>query len=232
MGREHARVAGITKHYPQPRGVVGRSAAIRQTRPVTPTVRAYRSDDLAAIYDVCVRTADRGDDLTGALADPMLPGHLYAGPYGVLEPKSAFVAEDEEGVGGYIIGAADTAAFERRLELEWFPELRAKYPEGAGAGDMDNVFISMIHHPVIRDSAIAEDYPAHLHIDILPRLQGQGLGRRLIELFCDEMQRRGVTGVHFGVNPRNDRALGFYRHIAFDELSNDGTSVLLGRRFA
>lgn len=194
-------------------------------------IRAYRHVDLDALYDVCVRTADRGDDLTGAIADPLLPGHLYAGPYGVLEPESAFVVEDADGVGGYIVGTTDTVAFERRLETEWFPALRSRYPEGSG-GAVENLFIAVIHHPVQQDPAIVADYPAHLHIDLTPRVQGKGLGRRLIEMFCDEMQQRGVGGVHLGVNPRNHRALAFYAHVGFAELSNDGGSVLLGRRFA
>ena len=195
-------------------------------------IRAYQDDDLDALYEVCLRTADRGDDLTGAIADPVLPGHLYAGPYGVLEPGSAFVVEDADGVGGYVVGTTDTVAFEHRLEQEWFPALRARYPEGSGGGDLDNLLIGLIHDPRRRDPAIVSDYPAHLHIDLMTRLQGQGLGRRLIELFCEEMQRRSVGGVHFGVNPLNHRALAFYAHVGFAELFNDGASVLLGRRFA
>lgn len=195
------------------------------------TIRPYR-DDLDALYEVCVRTADRGDDLTGTLADPSLPGHLYAAPYGVLEPESAFVVEDAEGVAGYIVGTTDTAAFEGRLETEWLPALRSRYPNGSGGGAVDTMYIALIHHPPRQDAAIVADYPAHLHIDLLPRVQGLGLGRRLIERFCDEMQHRGVRGVHFGVHPLNHRALAFYAHVGFAELSHDGRSVLLGRRFA
>jgi len=199
---------------------------------VNATIRPYRDNDLDALYDVCVRTADRGDDLTGALADPLLPGHLYAAPYGVLEPESAFVVEDAAGVGGYIVGTTDTAAFEERLEAEWLPALRGRYPGGSGGGDADTMYIALLHHPPRQDVAIVADYPAHLHIDLLPRVQGLGLGRRLIERFCAEMQHRGVAGVHFGVHPLNHRALAFYNHVGFAELSTDGGAVVLGRRFA
>ncbi len=198
---------------------------------MTATIRRYGPNDLDALYDVCVRTADNGNDLTGAIADPSLPGHLFGGPYGVLEPESAFVVEDDEGVGGYIVGTSDTVKFEARLDAGWFPALRGTYPEGCGASDQDNVFVALIHHPVTQDPAVVAGYPAHLHIDLVPRMQGQGLGRRLIELFCDEMQRRGAAGVHLGVNPLNDRALAFYSHVGFDELAKDSVTVLLGRRF-
>ena len=198
---------------------------------MTATIRPYGPRDLDALYDVCVRTADSGDDLTGAIEDRSLPGHLFAAPYGVLEPKSAFVVDDHEGVGGYVVGTSDTAKFETRLEAEWFPAMRARYPDGSGAGDQDKLFVALIHHPVRQDPAIVADFPAHLHIDLLPRLQGQGLGRRLIEMFCVEMHRRGAAGVHLGVNPRNDRALAFYSHVGFDELAKNSVTVLLGRRF-
>ncbi len=198
---------------------------------MTASIRPYRSDDLDALYDVCVRTADKGDDLTGHLVDPMLPGHVYAGPYGVFEPESAFVVADAEGVGGYVIGTTDTSAFEARLEAEWFPSLRAKYPEGSGRGGVDDLFIALIHPPVTQDPALVAEYPAHLHIDLVPRMRGRGFGRHLIELFCHEMQRRGVQGVHLGVNPLNHRALAFYAHVGFEELSRDGMSVILGRLF-
>ena len=34
-----------------------------------------------------------------------------------------------DGVGGYIVGALDTSAFEQRQERDWWPRLRARYPE-------------------------------------------------------------------------------------------------------
>src|SRR5688572_11503081 len=100
-------------------------------------IRPYEPRDLDALYDVCVRTAADGDDLTGQIGDPLLPGHVYSAPYGVLEPAMAFVLEDDDGVGGYVVGAVDTTAFEGRLEADWFPALRSQYPAGSGARDAD-----------------------------------------------------------------------------------------------
>ena len=39
-----------------------------------------------------------------------------------------------------------------------------------------------------------DEYPAHLHIDLLPETQGQGLGRRLIETLVDALQERACPG--------------------------------------
>jgi GNAT superfamily N-acetyltransferase len=197
---------------------------------MTANLRPYQASDLDALYDVCVRTAASGDDLSDSLGDPRLPGDLYAGPYGVHEPDLAFVVEDEVGVGGYVVGTDDTAAFEAMLETTWLPPLRDRYREGSGISDEDNRLISSLHHPYIQDSGIVADFPAHLHIDLLPRLQRQGHGRQLIERFCDEVRRRGARGVHLGVGTANHRARIFYARVGFDEVRTSDTSIVLGRR--
>ena len=92
-------------------------------------IRALRREDRDALYAICLKTGDAGQDATALYRDPELLGHLYAGPYAALEPESAFVLEDDAGIGGYIVGARDTYAFETRLEAEWWPGLRARYPD-------------------------------------------------------------------------------------------------------
>ena len=92
-------------------------------------IRPYQPDDLDDLYRVCLQTADNGRDGTSLFRDPKLPGHVYAGPYAIFEPSLAFVAEDTAGVGGYVVAALDSQAFEQRLERDWWPALRATYPE-------------------------------------------------------------------------------------------------------
>jgi hypothetical protein len=88
-------------------------------------IRPYQPDDLDALYDICLRTADDGGDGTPLFRDPKIPGHLFVGPYAAFEPSLALVAEDPDGVGGYTLGVLDTRAFEERLEQDWWPALRA-----------------------------------------------------------------------------------------------------------
>jgi ribosomal protein S18 acetylase RimI-like enzyme len=194
------------------------------------SIRPYQSCDLDALYDVCVRTAADGDDLTDQIGDPLLPGHVYAAPYGVLEPAMAFVVEDDDGVGGYVVGTLDTEAFAERCEAEWLPDLRARYPMGTAATPADRRYIALIHAFPRQDAAIVADYPAHLHIDLLPRVQGLGLGRALIERFAAAATSDGSSGVHLGVSRTNERAVSFYRHVGFETLRTDPTSFVLGRR--
>ena len=40
---------------------------------------------------------------------------------------------------------------------------------------------------------------------------------------------RGSLGLHFGVGATNSNALAFYRHLGYDELDDDGYSVVFTR---
>ena len=192
-----------------------------------PKLRPYRPGDHDAVYDVCVRTGAAGEDATHLLGDPALLGHVYAGPYLALEPDLAFVVEDDGGVAGYILGAADTAAFEDRLEREWWPELRRRYPTYRTDGDavFDDLLIALMHSPPRTRADLVATYPSHLHIDLLPRLQGQGWGRRLIDTLVERLRATGSHGLHLGVATANTKAQAFYGAVGFTKLADDGVSV-------
>ncbi len=183
-------------------------------------IRPVAAGDLDALYETCLLTGQAGQDASALYRDPRLVGHLYVAPYAVLEPASAFVVEDDAGLGGYIVGAADTLAFEARLEADWWPALRRRYPEPVGdpAGwSLDEVRAWQIHHPRPPPPRITDPYPSHLHINLLPRLQGRGLGQVLIDRWLARMRETGSRGVHLGVSPANHRAIRFYRAYGFDE---------------
>ena len=80
----------------------------------------------------------------------------------------------------------------------------------------------------MRIAELAE-YPAHLHIDLLPELQGQGFGRRLIDTLRAALAARGVPAVHLGMDAANTGARAFYDRLGFHELaSSTPQSPLLG----
>ena len=186
-------------------------------------IRRYQPDDLDHLYRICLQTADNGGDATALFRDPRLPGHVYAAPYAIFEPSLAFVAGDGDGVAGYVVAALDSSAFARRLERDWWPALRADYPEPPPAQAEvlslpEQDAFSNIHHPWGANDELGGRYPSHLHIDILPRLQGRGIGRQLIAALTSALREQGSPGVHLLVGRGNQRAAGFYRHVGFSEL--------------
>ena len=140
---------------------------------------------------------------------------------------------DDRGPAGYLLGAADTAAFEAACERVWWPPRRERYPEPPTTGDLspDQELHRWIHHPPRTADEVLAEYPAHLHIDLHPRAQGQGLGGRMMDTLFDALGARHVAGVHLGVAAANHRAIGFYTHLGFDPIGPDGSGGLLyGRR--
>jgi ribosomal protein S18 acetylase RimI-like enzyme len=189
-------------------------------------LRPYEPSDRAAIADICVRTGDNGLDATGRhSSDDLLPD-IYALPYVDREPELAFVVDNGERAVGYILGTADTRAFAEWFSSEWWPAVADKYdPTGS-----DSALIDSAANPDRMLLAVVDDYPAHLHIDLLPEAQGQGLGRQLIDALAAPLAERGVPGLHLVVGVKNTNAQAFYRRVGFAELASDAGGVTLGRK--
>jgi ribosomal protein S18 acetylase RimI-like enzyme len=192
-------------------------------------IRPASLHDLPGVYRVCLATGDSGRDATGLYRDPDLLGHLYVGPYMVGQPDLALVVADAEGVAGYCLAAADTRAFEAWAEGHWWPMLREHYPV-AYSDTPDDEAIRLIHAPLRRPDGVVAEYPAHLHIDLLARVRGQGLGRALVERCLATLRERGVPGVHLDVHLDNPNAIDFYRHLGFVELERTPGSLFMGMR--
>ena len=95
-------------------------------------IRPYRPTDRAALYEICVKTADAGADATGVLSDDSLWGDLFAAPYAERHPDLAWVVEsDDERTIGYIVATDDTDDFYTWFREEWWPALEARYPRPA-----------------------------------------------------------------------------------------------------
>lgn len=181
-------------------------------------IRPYHPSDLYSLYQICLRTADSGQDATTLFRDPELIGHIYTAPYAVAEPDLCFILTANGAPSGYVLGARDSNAFHAWCEREWFPVLRARYPLPPGDDDSaDANAIRGIHeghapHPDLTA------YPAHLHIDLLPVVQGQGWGRRMIETFTGRLRELGAPAVHLGVGKRNTGAIQFYERVGFHRI--------------
>ncbi len=189
------------------------------------TIRTLRADDLGALYHIALKTGDAGQDSTALYEDPKLVGHVYSAPYAVLAPETAFVVEDGDGVAAYIVGALDTRAFEALVEEKWWPQLRPLYADPAGTSHenwtADQLRAFSIHHPHRTPDRIVADHPSHLHINLLPRLQGQDFGRRLMDRWLEAMWAMGSRGVHLGVATVNARAIRFYEAYGFSRIERD-----------
>lgn len=202
-----------------------------------PTIRLARREDEAGAYHVCLKTGDSGGDGEPFYReDPAALGRLFVGPYLALEPRFALVAEDAQGLCGYALGALDSRTFYARYDREWRPDLCARFadPQGDPAAwtRVQQVY-GWYHHPDYFCPEPYALYPSHLHIDLLPRVQGQGLGRRMMDDLLARLADAGSPGVHLGLWARNTRAHAFYTRLGFEELARvgdgPGQSLYMGK---
>ncbi len=190
-------------------------------------IRPARTGDEPGAYYVCLKTGDYGKDGEPFYReDPDALGRIFVGPYLAFEPELSLILEDDEGICGYALGAFDSHQFFARYEAEWRPALCLNYPRPIGNSSLwtrsDQIHI-LYHEPDYYCPEPYKDYPSHLHIDLLPRAQNLGFGRRMLEQVIEKLRQRGSAGAHLGVSVPNEVALGFYQRLGFSELIRVGT---------
>lgn len=190
-------------------------------------VRLATPADADAIARICLLTGDGAQDATGVFCDDEAVSDVYATPY--LHGPGGFALVWDEGTGplGYVLGTSDTAAFQQWFTGEWWPRVGAHRRPRARK---DSGLLLAAADPSRMLGTHVAEYPAHLHIDLLPAAQGRGAGRALMEAAIALLAQRGVAGVHLGVDAANAGALAFYPRVGFDVLSEHDGGVTFGRR--
>ncbi len=84
--------------------------------------------------------------------------------------------------------------------------------------DLDDLYLICLR-------TVAERFPSHLHINLLPRMQGHGMGRQLITTLLSGLRERGSPGVHLLVGEGNQRAVSFYRYLGFTEVPDPDVHI-------
>lgn len=204
------------------------------------TIRPARPEDQAGAYYVCLKTGDHGRDGEPFYRDDLdALGRIFVGPYIAFEPRLSLILEDAEGICGYALAALDSRAFYARYEREWRPRLCHEFrmPRGDPATwTRAEIVHSWYHRPDYFCPEPYEQYPSHMHIDLLERARGQGIGRQMMEQQMAKLSELGSPGAHLAVSMQNSPAMRFYERLGFHELdrkdvSADGT-IYLGKRFA
>ena len=186
-----------------------------------PRLRPGRPGDVEGVARVCLLTANNGEPTPAQTVDTDLVADVYARPYLELEPATCRVLVVDDTVAGYVVGALDSVQFYRRWQQEWAPR-RLPRPEGA-----DPALVQLLTTPHIALPEAAQEYPSHLHVNLLPQVRGGGWGRRLVVDFLDGLRATGSRGVHLGVDPVNTRAIAFYERLGFSALTSTASTVVM-----
>lgn len=141
--------------------------------------------------------------------------------------------DDGDGrVVGYCIGTVDTLSFAQRWREEFAPSVDRTLvppPDVHVGGDDDAA--SLMEKEDVRHFRKAvyeadcsmlqswpetlQQYPAHIHIDILKEYQRKGWGTVLMKRFFDKARELGASGVHLDMVQSNVKARAFYESIGF-----------------
>ena len=200
-------------------------------------VRRAVQSDIPYLYEICLKTGDNGGDASALFSDPYLIGQYYASPYLFYQKGICFIAEYENRPQGYILAVPDTADFKQWMEEVWLPPLRKRYPQPFTEirSEKEKEIIDIIHgtkYPVdLTAQPWLTEYPAHLHIDLLPGLQGKGVGRVLMNNLFEELIQQKVPGLSLGVSAQNKGAIGFYQKLEFSVLKEHEWGFTMGKLF-
>jgi len=189
-------------------------------------IRKANLTDEADLARICLLTGANGEDATGLYCDDTILADVYSSPYLAGPSCLAWVVEVGGRPRGYVVAAADSAAFQKWFTDEWWP---SRAPLHAAATPHDEILLAAAGDPERWLTAAAAEYPAHLHIDLLPELQGAGWGRRLIDTLCAELANEGVRGVHLVANRANTAAQLFHPKVGFAPISENAHAVTFAR---
>ena len=178
-------------------------------------IRPYEPRDRARMREICLATATPRVYEDAALRAWILL--MYNDYYTEREPSTCFVAaNDADEAVGYVISAPDYA----RYRLGFLPYLPRIWRCSHSAARF------WLFHQV--EGRFAREYPAHLHIDILPEYQRLGLGHQLMDTLLSALRAKGVRGVMLGCGKNNEKGNSFYKKYGFTRLGEASGTVLWG----
>ena len=194
-------------------------------------IRPYRSGDLTRLREICVLTGAAGADATGRWSNDELLPDLFLEPYVTAEPGWAWVVDEGDGPVGYLVAVPRTRRFVAWWRERWAPWFAERYPAPDEPYSAEEELVRRGFAPEAMLVPEVDEYPAHLHIDLLPEAQGRGYGRALIEnMLIPALAAAGIPGVHLTMDPANTPARAFYAAVGFDDLpSSTPESPVLGR---
>ena len=185
-------------------------------------IRPYRASDRAGMHQLAADTAFFGEPAERFLEDRQLFCDIMFGYYTDYEPELAWVATGEEQIIGFLVGSRDTAAQQRTLATRIMPAVlwrlaRGRYRTGPLVGQwLRRLVSSALRQDITRADLTA--YPAHLHIGVDARWQGQGIGRQLMTRYFDQLRTIRTPGVPLRTTDHNTAACRLYERLGMQLL--------------
>ena len=180
------------------------------------TVRKYEKTDRDGVRFTCLNS--EGVPHTGNIGEFIL--HTFCDYYIEKEPENCFVLSDDGKAVGYIICTENYDVYKEIFDKEYLHLNK----------DLGDELYKWAEESTVLQEKYKAEYPAHLHIDILPEYQRQGWGGKLIEALSEHLKNKGICGVMLTAGTENENAGKFYRKYGFEVIEIYNTDVAFGKK--
>lgn len=179
-------------------------------------IRKYKKKDFENYRKICIETAPNGLSLNEKKQKILTL--TYCEYYAECEGDVCFSLTDEnDNAVGYILCAADNEKYAKA-----FTKYACKIARLSPSSAVSSYFGARIYKP------FNNEYPSHLHIDILPDYQHLGYGTELMNALKNELKVRNIGGVILCVGSGNENAIKFYKKNGFTVVKNLPGGILMG----
>ncbi|MBQ8210256.1 MAG: GNAT family N-acetyltransferase [Clostridia bacterium] len=179
-------------------------------------IRKYEEKDFDNVRYVCLNSD--GGGMEEKLCKCIL--HTFCDYYIEKEPENCFVLDDDGKAVGYIICTQNYDSYKEVFDREYLPLNK----------HLGDVLYNWAKDSTILQNKYKADYPAHLHIDLLPAYQRQGWGGKLISALSEHLRSKGIKGVMLTAGTENVNAGNFYKKYGFEQLEILNTDVAFGMK--
>jgi len=198
-----------------------------------PYIRRYIPTDRESVRRICCETANLGRPIENIFRDRRVLADLLTRYYTDWTARFCWVAEAGGRVIGYLSGCLNTRHFFWVMAVRIAPLilleslLRGSFFSRQGRHLLSLGTKSLIMGGFFRRIPLNE-YPAHLHIDILPEFRRKQIGRQLIEKFFDQCRAAGIPGVHLSTRDDNKGGRDFFISMGFKQHNSYPMAFPLG----
>lgn len=179
------------------------------------TVRKYKSSDKEYLRHICKETTwdDNKKNPSKLETIPVIFNDYFT----ENEPENIFVAVNGEDIPvGYVICCTDYKLFRKKMLTELQKRVLSTYPSS----------LWMLWATFLSVMITKKAYRTHLHIDILPEAQRQGIGTQLINRLCVHLKKNNIRNVSVITINRSSMGYRFYCKYGFRPVHTYGKSII------
>jgi len=207
-------------------------ASISKEHLARAVIRKYSPEDRAAVRRICYDTGLMGDPIDPYFGCFDLFADYWMDYYTDHEPESAFVAELEGRVIGYLVGCKDTSVQQEVQENTILPQIRRKFLTfGYGVEWRFFGFMRRYLRSMLRGEFVERPiggFPAHLHMNLAEGCRSGGIGSRLLSAYLDYLRENNISGLHLDTTTHNKLAVPFYKKWGFRLVARHPLSMYEG----